>query len=137
MAADASKIFAGPATLIEISSDGTTYSDLGFSNANVEITWEPHKAELSEGNEVQMSGIGKISIEMVQTDSATLTTLKGYRTTKAYLRITSVDTQQYIVSGIFLSTSVKRGFKSGEPHMVTVTGQRATLNADDWVTFPA
>ncbi len=136
MAADASKIYAGPATLIEISSDGTTYSDLGFSNANVEITWEPHKTELSEGNEVQMSGLGKISIEMVQTDSATLATIKGYRTTKAYLRVTSADGNTYVVSGIFLSTQVKRGFKAGEPHTVTVTGQRHTLNADDWVTFP-
>ena len=137
MAQDATKIYAGPATKIEVSSDGTTWTDLGFSSANVEITWEPQATELSEGNQVQMSGLGKISMELLQSDSGTLNTLKNYRAAKAYVRVTAVDNQQYQVSGIFLSTNVKRGFKAGEPHTITVTGQRITLNADDWVTFPA
>ncbi len=137
MAQNAGKIFAGPATKVEISSDGTTWTDLGFSSANVEITWEPQQAELSEGNMVQLSGLGKISIEMLQSDSGTLNTLKSYRTQKAYLRITAVDGNTYQVNGIFLSTNVKRGFKAGEPHTILVTGQRITRNADDFVTFPA
>jgi len=136
MAQDANKIYAGPATKVEVSADGITYTDLGFSSANIEITWEPHQAELSEGNQVQMSGLGKISVELVQTDSATLTTLKNYQKTKAYVRVTAADGQTYVVSGIFLSTNVKRGFKSGGPHTVVVTGQRITINPDDWVTFP-
>jgi len=136
MAADATKIFAGPATKVEVSSDGTTWIDLGFTNANAEITWEPQQTELSEGNQVQMSGLGKISIELVQTDSATLTTLKSYQKAKAYVRITAADNQTYQVSGIFLSINVKRGFKPGEPHTLTVTGQKITINPDDWVTFP-
>ncbi len=137
MAADATKIFAGPATKIEVSGDGTTWTDLGFGSANAEITWEPQQTELSEGNQVQLSGLGKISVELVQSDSGTLNTLKNYRTAKAYMRITAVDGKQYQVQGIFLSVNVKRGFKPGEPHTLVVTGQRVTLNPDDWVTFPA
>jgi len=137
MAQDATKIFSGPATKVEVSSDGTTWTDLGFGSANAEITWEPHQAELSEGNQLQLSGLGKISVELFQTDSGTLNTLKSYRQQKAYMRITAVDGTQYQVSGIFLSYNVKRGFKEGEPHTIVVTGQRTTLQPDDWVTFPA
>jgi len=137
MAADATKIFAGPATKVETSPDGSTWTDLGFMNANAEIDFEADKTELMDGNELQVSGLGKVSVELVQTDSATLGIIKGYRTSKAYLRVTSVDAKTYQVSGIYLSQAVKRGFKGGEPHTLIVTGQRRVVNADDWVTFPA
>ncbi len=136
MAQDASKIYSGPATKIEVSNDGATWTDLGFGNADAEITWEPNAVELSEGNQVQMNGMGKLKLVLVQSDSGTLNTLKSYRTTKAYVRITAADGNQYQVSGIFLATNVKRGFKPNEPHTIEVTGQRVTLYPDDWVTFP-
>ncbi len=136
MASDATKIYSGPATKVEVSSDGTTWTDLGFFKSEAEITWEPHKAELSDQNEVQLSGLGKVKVLLVQSDSATLNTLKNYQRAKAYVRITAVDGKTYQVSGIFLSTMVSRAFKTGEPHTIEVTGQRTTLNPDDWVTFP-
>lgn len=136
MAADASKIYSGPATKVEVSPDGATWTDLGYMKANAVISWEPNKAELSDQNEVPLTGLGKISLDLVQTDNATLTILKSYKTTKAYVRITAVDGKTYQVSGIFLSTPIERPFQPGEPHKITVTGQRVTQNPDDWVTFP-
>ncbi len=137
MAQDATKIFAGPATKVETSPNDSTWTDLGFANANAEIAWEPANTELMDGNMPQLSGLGKLTIELVQTDSATLTILKGYRTAKAFVRITAADNTVYKVSGVFLSYAMKRGFKSGEPHMITVTGQRHTIQPDDWCAFPA
>ena len=69
MASDATKIYHGPATKVEVSSVGATWTDLGFFKSEAEITWEPHKAELSDQNEVQLSGLGKLKVLLVQTDS--------------------------------------------------------------------
>lgn len=137
MAQDATKIFAGPATKVELSANGSDWTDIGFANANAEISWEPAPTELMDGNNAQLSGLGKVSVEMVQTDSGTLTTIKTYRTAKAYVRITASDANTYVVNGVFLSYSMKRGFKAGEPHMLTITGQRHTINPDDWCAFPS
>jgi hypothetical protein len=137
MAQNAAKIFSGPITTLELSANGSTYTDIGFGTAECTITWEPSAQELSDSNMVQLSGIGKISLELVQTDSTTLTAVQAYKQAKAYVRITTADSQTYVVSGIFLSTQVTRGFKPGESHKMVVTGQRSTVDADDWVTFPA
>ncbi|HHL73215.1 MAG TPA: hypothetical protein ENJ29_11970 [Bacteroidetes bacterium] len=137
MAADATKIFSGPATKVEISSDGSTWTDLGYSKADVKIGWEPDGIELMDGNKFQSSGLGTIEIPLVQTNASQITTLKTYRTTKAYLRITAVDTNTYTVSGVLLSYKTERGFTAGEPHTIMVTGQRRTLQPDDWCAAPA
>ncbi|MFQ5639524.1 MAG: hypothetical protein ACE5IR_16185 [bacterium] len=136
MAADATKIYSGPATKIELSPDDTVWTDAGFMNANAEINWEPAAAELSDQNEVQLSGKGTIVFELVQSDDPTIEAIKTYRTAKAYVRVTGVDTKTYKVSGIFLKMEVKRGFKPGEPHTIRVMGGRATLHADDWCAAP-
>lgn len=136
MAQDATKIYAGPATKVETSPNDSTWTDIGFASANVEITWEPKKSELMDSNEFQLSGLGKISVELVQTDNASLTIIKGYRAAKAYVKVTAVDGRTYKVSGIFLSYQLKRGFKAGEAHTLMVTGQRETLQPDDWCAFP-
>lgn len=137
MAQDATKIFSGPVTAIELSANGSSYTDIGYGTANAEITWEPAPQELSEGNQIQLAGLGKIKVEMVQTDSGTLATVKSYRTSKAYVRLTTAEAKTFVVSGIFLAYALKRGMKAGESHILTITGQKYTINPDDFCAFPA
>ena len=136
MAQDATKIFAGPAKTIELSADGVTYVDIGFSSENVNIDWEPDKIPILDGNEFQSSGLGKISIELIQTGQTVIAAVKAYRIAKAYVKITALDDKEYVVSGIYLSYTMKRSYKPGEAHALLVTGQRRTINPDDFCPFP-
>ncbi len=138
MAQNASKIFSGPISQLTISNmDGTNLSDLGFSNGTAEITWEPRTVELMDGGLLQLSGIGKVNIELLQTDTATINVLKGYRDVQAKLTITAFDSTPYTISGVFIATSLKRSFKPGEPHILTLTAQKETLFPDEFCSFPA
>lgn len=137
MAQDATDIYSGPITTLEVSANGSSWTDVGFGSGEAMITWEPSKQVLGDQNEVELTGLGKISIELLQTDQTTLAAIAAFKRAKAYVRITTVDTNTYVVSGIFLSINLQRSFKPGEAHKMVVTGQRETVDCDDWCAFPA
>lgn len=144
MAQDATKIYAGPVTAIGIAAAGTaddgSYTDIGFADEDnsVNITWEPLKAPLMDGNNFQMHGRGTAVISLVQTDpSGAQASLETYRTAKAKLKFTTPSTSEYyFIDNVLCSYKLTRPMKPGEVHKIEVTVSLITAQPDDFCDGP-
>ncbi len=145
MAADATKIYAGPIISIGIAAaataDGGAFPDLGYMDEEgaANIVWEMLETLLSDGNIMPKNGRGTATITLIQTDPTDAqATLETYKTAKAKIKIGTVDTTNgyYFIDEVFISYNVERDFKPGSVHKLIMKCSRVTENADDFCSGP-
>jgi hypothetical protein len=127
-------VYRGPLSGVGIeAAGGSSPNDLGYlGNNNAEITWEKLGYELGDGQEVQLHGHGKVTIEIAETDSANLALIDT--TAEQKLTLTALDGKTYEIDNILVGYSVKRGF-GDEPHVITITAQKKTASESAFVTI--
>ena len=142
---DATKIYTGPITAIGSAAvgaaDGGAFTDLGYIGGEgaAVVEWDPNAVPLSRGGGVQTAGLGRITIELVETDPAGIqATLETYRKTLGKLKLTTVDTTNgyHFIDNIFLTFSQARDFKPGGVHKFEVIAELITENPDDFCSGP-
>lgn len=123
-------IYHGPLSALTIGG-----SDMGaLGEANVSITWEPAAYTLHDGQQLQVYGLGKVEIELSETDSTHMATILSAATTPAIVIATGLDGSVYTLPSILLTHKVSRTF-GDDVHKVTVTGQKKTVSEASWCTI--
>ena len=130
---DATNIYHGPVSKIEISDDNTLFSDLGaVGKNNAEITFDPVADELGDKQEVQLYGLGKIRVDIAETHAVNIALVKA--ATQQYIKVTALNAKTYLVGPIFLKYGTKRGF-ADEAHILSIMGQKAAVDEDGFGTI--
>lgn len=133
MAVNGANIYHGPLTKIEISDDGTTWTDLGAIGANnAEISFEPAKHELGDKQTIQLYGMGKIVVNAAESHTVNIALVKV--NTQQYLRVTDFAGKTYTTVAMFLTYATKRGF-GDEPHTLIIEGTKAVSDEDQFITI--
>lgn len=136
MAKNAEKIFSGPVLDVLIRPSGSgAFTTLGLAGATVNATWEANGVEVSEGHNVLLNGTGKIEVETKQTDSGSINLIKSGSTALQDVCFIDVKGNEVTASGMYLTYNLNRSFAVGEAHGLTISGQRVSPQADDWITF--
>lgn len=136
--ADATKIFGGPAKKIEMDDNSgfSSATDLGYEAGEAQVVWEPNPRKTLNAQNFQLNGIGKITLKLQQTDTATLTALKAGRTTAQYFRITDYKDVTWVTSiPCLIQYAPDQKFNESDEHVFVVTGQVAAEEPDDWMEF--
>ena len=105
-----------------------------IGNANVEITFDPNAYELGDGQNFQTHGMGKITIELAETDSTHLATISAAKTTAAVAVITDLAGNTYTTPSLLWNYKTKRGF-GDDVHTVTIEAQKKCEDEDDFITI--
>ena len=134
MAGDATNIYHGPLASVSIDdAGGSAPNDMGYlGNNNASISFEPQGYELGDGQNAQLFGMGKVEIEIAETDSTHL----GYIDTTAEqkLILTALDATTYTIDNVLVTYEVKRGF-GNDPHVLIIRAQKKAIDEDDFVTI--
>lgn len=134
MSVTVANIYRGPLSGITVDdAGGSAPADLGAIGANnAEITFEGQPYELGDGQSVELYGVGKVVIEIAETDNANVELVD--RTALQKLILTALDGTTYTIDNIFLSVSTKRGF-GADPHILTISGTKKAVDEDDFVVI--
>lgn len=125
-------IYHGPAVRVEIGD--LVLGALGQNNA--ELNFEPKNAEVGDGQDVMLCGIGSIKIETAESNAAVISDLASKRNTlqlvRVYTEYNASDNYTRFATGyIMINYAVKRGF-GDEPHIITISGKRFFEDEDDF-----
>lgn len=130
MALTTSNIFHGPVSSVSLGG-----SDLGgIGENNVEITFEPVATPLADGQDFQMFGTGKITIELVELDTSNLSTISAAKDTAAVIVVVDLAGNTYTMPSMIINYSTKRSF-GDDPHKVIITAKKKVADEDDFVTI--
>jgi len=130
MALTPANIYHGPAATVTLGG-----SDLGsMGENNVLITYEPAVATLHDGQQFHMYGLGRVEVELTETDATHLATISAAKSTAAALVVTGLNGKVYTLVSMIFSYKTKRQFGE-EPHMVIISAQKKVTDEDDFVTI--
>ena len=136
MAQAPKRVYSGPVKTIEISDDDATYVDLGIVSGDAEINWVPTAQESSDRQQVQLFGIGTLTMNLLETGSTNETELESHYRVPVYFQITTLDGKVFktILPAVFTMEIIRND--GDDAHMVKIVQSIATLEASDWIVSP-
>jgi len=140
MAKDATKIFGGPAAIIELDDNSgfSTPDVLGYADSEVSITYEKVTHPTLSGQLMQSRVLVKWSIKLQQTDTTTLALIKAGRTAERYIRITDYNSKVFPgLVPVLLTYAPAQPFNGTDVHTILVEAQIQVEEVDDAITFQA
>jgi len=84
---------------------------------------EPLEIELGDGNKVRKGYLIKLEFSIQVSDSAILDELKKRLSVKQTIQAKSLDSK-VTIDDVFIQLNIKRGFSSGNPHIIQVLAQK-------------
>jgi len=140
MGKDATKIFGGPAAIIEIDTASNFASAviLGYAGPEVSIMFEKVVHETLSGGLFQSRGTMKWSMKLQQTDDTTIAALKAARVAENYIRVTDYNGNVFTgLVAMLLTYSIAQPFNSSDEHSILVEGQIQVEEPDDAINYLA
>ena len=134
MAQDATEIYSGPATTFELSTDGSNWTDMGIIG-NASITWTPSPVETGDKKQINIRGLGRIEVDLLQTGNTIQTQLETWDRTLLKARVTAADTNVY-TTAVYSYIVPQLGRPNEDSHKITVGWQIEVQKMSDFISFP-
>jgi len=108
---------------------------LGYSGEEISIEVEPQIVPVSDGNKVQIEQIVSFEATILETDTTQITNLMARKGYLQEVYIVGIDSA-YKFRDCFIKIKKIRPMKSGETHIVTISGQRYKQSVSAIIDLP-